>query len=104
MQVHSKDIIREKHWDNLFKIVDYTQVLWHQNSPQKSVDFINLYVKNCASIVDVGCGTSLLVDSLIQKGYKNLTLIDTSITALEIFKSRIKNNEVKFICCDIFTL
>lgn len=95
------DVRREKHWDSIFKNTDYTQVLWHQSSPQKSVDFVEKYGKDDAKIIDIGSGTSYLVDHLLEKGYKNITLLDTSKTALEIVKSRINNDNVKFICSDI---
>lgn len=92
---------RENHWDGIFKNVDYTQVLWHQSSPQKSLELIEKYVKDDANIIDIGSGASYLVDNLLQNGYKNITLLDTSKTALVIVKSRIKNDKVRFICSDI---
>ena len=95
---------RENHWDGIFKNVDYTQVLWHQSSPQKSIELIEKYVKDDANIIDIGSGASYLVDNLLQNGYKNITLLDTSKTALEIVKSRIKNDKVQFICSDILNL
>lgn len=92
---------RENHWDGIFKNVDYTQVLWHQSSPQKSIELIEKYVKVDANIIDIGSGASYLVDNLLQNGYKNITLLDTSKTALQIVKSRLKNDKVQFICSDI---
>jgi len=97
----SADKRREHHWDNLFQKVDYTQVLWHQSSPQKSVDLIVKYVKNNAKIIDAGSGASYLVDNLLKADYQNITLLDASKTALSIVESRIKNNKVRFICSDI---
>jgi len=96
--------LREKHWDSIFQNADYTQVLWHQSSPQKSIDTIKRYVKSDANIIDVGCGASFLVDNLLQDGYENVTLVDTSKTSLEIVKSRINNKKVQFICDDILNL
>ncbi|MDM5264404.1 methyltransferase domain-containing protein [Sulfurovum sp. XTW-4] len=95
------DVRRENHWDGLFQNTDYTQVLWHQSSPQKSVELIEKYVKDEANIIDIGSGASYLVDHLLQNGYKNITLLDTSKTALEIVRSRIKNENVQLICSDI---
>lgn len=93
--------LREKHWNNIFQKLDYTQVLWHQSSPQKSVELIKKHAKNDVNIIDVGCGASYLVDTLLNDGYKNITLLDTSKTSLDIINSRINNNKVKFICKDI---
>jgi len=97
------DIRREKHWDGIFQNSDYTQVLWHQNSPKKSVEFIKKYAKNDDNIIDAGCGASYLVDNLLQDGYKNITLLDTSKTSLEIVRLRVAHNSVEYICDDILS-
>jgi len=97
----SSIILREKHWDNVFKSSDYQQVLWHQSTPKKSLEFIKKYSTNQAKLIDVGCGASFLVDNLLENGYKEITLLDTSSTSLDIVKERISNDDVKFICGDI---
>ncbi|HFU76842.1 MAG TPA: class I SAM-dependent methyltransferase, partial [Arcobacter sp.] len=97
----ASDVRREKHWDNLFQNADYKQVLWHQNSPNKSVNFIKKYAKNDTTIIDVGCGASYLVDNLLNIGYENITLLDTAKTSLDIVHSRLHSDNVQFICSDI---
>lgn len=92
---------REKHWDGLFQKVDYTQVLWHQRSAEKSIELIKKHIKTDAEIIDVGSGASYLVDTLLHDGYTNITLLDTSKTSLDIVHSRINNTKVQFICGDI---
>jgi len=93
--------LRKKHWDNIFKSADYTQVLWHQSSPKKSIELIKKYTQNDANIIDVGCGASFLVDNLLKERYKNITLLDTSKTSLDIVKERINMDKVQFICDDV---
>ncbi|MCW8986854.1 MAG: class I SAM-dependent methyltransferase, partial [Gammaproteobacteria bacterium] len=44
------------------------------------------------SVIDVGCGASLLADNLITHGYKDITLIDLSDKALSLIKSRLGDN------------
>ncbi|HFU76303.1 MAG TPA: class I SAM-dependent methyltransferase [Arcobacter sp.] len=97
----ASNVRREKHWDNIFQNADYTQVLWHQNSPKKSADIIKKYAKVDTDIIDVGCGASYLVDTLLNDGYKNITLLDTAKTSLNIVQSRINSDKVQFICDDI---
>lgn len=98
----SAEVLRQKHWDAVFQKVDYTQVLWHQNSPQKSLDFIEKYATKESKIIDVGCGASLLVDALLEKDYKNITLLDTSKVALDIVKNRLKTDiQINYSCKDI---
>lgn len=95
---------REKHWDGLFKTKDYTQVLWHQTSPEHSLNMIRHYAKKEDAIIDVGCGASLLVDALLEDGYKDITLLDTSSTCLDIVKERLTSHTLPiYICSDILT-
>ncbi len=93
--------LRKKHWDSLFQRLDYTQVLWHQPSPQKSLELIKEYSITDSNIIDVGCGASHLVDNLLESGYKNITLLDTSKTSLNIVESRVSSNNIRFECNDI---
>ncbi len=94
---------RNLHWEKIFQTKDYTQVLWHQNSPKKSLDLIRSFAKNDAAIIDAGCGASLIVDNLLELGYKDITLLDTSRTSLEVVKNRINSLHVNYICGDILT-
>ena len=95
------DVRREKHWDTVFQTADYTQVLWHENSPAKSLKLIMQYSKKDDSIIDVGCGASFLVDNLLKNEYKDITLLDTAKTSLEIVKKRVKNENISYVCEDI---
>ncbi|NOR58116.1 MAG: methyltransferase domain-containing protein [Sulfurimonas sp.] len=100
----ASDELREAHWDNIFKTKDYTQVLWHQNSPDMSLDLIkSSNIGKDSSIIDVGCGASFLVDKLVEDGYKDITLLDTSTTSLEIVKERLGSHAhiTEYICSDI---
>ncbi len=92
------------HWDNVYSTKDYTQVLWHQRSPDLSLGLIEaLRLGKEAAIIDVGCGASLLADRLIEKGYEKLTLLDLSRTSLEILKARLGSaaDKAEFVCADV---
>ncbi|HEY9190009.1 MAG TPA: methyltransferase domain-containing protein [Sulfurovum sp.] len=97
------DVLRKQHWDTLFRTKDHTQVLWHQETPKTSFMQIEHYANKDDCIIDVGCGASLLVDMLIDDGYKNITLLDTSGTCLDIVKKRLcdKSDIPNYICSDI---
>ena len=68
-----------------------------------SLELINKYACKDDEIIDVGCGASLLVDNLIEQEYKNITLLDTSNTSLDIVKKRVANNASipTYICSDV---
>lgn len=97
------DAFRQAHWDTIFKTKDYTKVFWHQSSPEVSLRLINAYATKEDAIIDIGCGASLLVDKLIETGYTNITLLDTSKTSLDIIKKRLEGKAElpKYICTDI---
>lgn len=94
---------RQSYWDNFFNTKEYTQVLWHQETPAQSLKQIQSYATKEDNIIDVGCGASLLVDNLIDVGYKNISLLDTSLESLDIVKNRLANhaNLPTYICSDI---
>lgn len=41
------------------------------------------------------------MDNLLKNDYKNITLLDTAKTSLEIVKKRVKNENITYICGDI---
>jgi len=95
--------VRQSHWENIFRTKDYREVLWHQNSPTVSYDLITQYAAKDDTILDAGCGASLLVDKLIESGYNNITLLDTAATSLEIVKTRLGRSAdiPAYVCTDI---
>ena len=100
----SSEVKRKEHWENIFIQKDYTQVLWHENDPKKSLSLIKKYATSKSQIIDVGSGTSYLADRLMEEGLTNLTLLDTSKKALEIVKTRLNNKgNVEYICSDILS-
>ncbi|MDB2562300.1 class I SAM-dependent methyltransferase [Sulfurimonas sp.] len=97
----SKNEIRKNHWENIYKTKDVTQVFWYQSSPYKSVELIKEYLNIDSKVIDIGCGTSYLVDTLLEEGYSNISVLDISRNSLEILKNRIKSSKINFICSDI---
>ncbi len=98
------DLKRKKHWDDIFRTKDYTQVLWHQSSPKKSLEFIKKYAVPHSQIIEAGCGASFLADRLIEEGFTNLTLLDTAQSSLDIVKQRVNDADIHYICTDILKL
>lgn len=101
MNEHTQET--KKYWDKIFNTRDYTQVFWHQESPDISLELISTYSKTDSSIIDIGCGASFLVENLIAQGYTDISLLDTSEVSLEIVKTRLANNSniPKYINSDI---
>jgi hypothetical protein len=75
---------RQDHWDSVYRAKREDEVSWFQASPTLSLDLIHAAgVERSAPIIDVGGGASRLVDSLIEEGFANLTVLDVSEAATE---------------------
>ncbi len=78
------------HWEHIYRTKRSDQVSWYQPQPQRSLDLIR---RVCpppdGAIIDVGGGTSSLVDHLLDAGYSDLTVLDLSGTALEKTRARL---------------
>ncbi|MDQ1363218.1 MAG: hypothetical protein QG652_1079 [Pseudomonadota bacterium] len=65
-------------------------VSWFQQQPVVSLSLINsLHLPRDAAIIDVGGGASVLVDHLLEAGYRNLAVLDISEQALAHSQSRL---------------
>ncbi len=90
------------HWNEIYSNKVEDDLSWFQREPTTSVYFIEKYGNPSESFIDVGCGTSTLVDELVKRGFENLTLLDISAQALEIVKQRIPDkNKITFIASDV---
>ncbi|ATP55591.1 SAM-dependent methyltransferase [Pedobacter ginsengisoli] len=95
---------RKLHWENVYNTKASQQVSWAQDVPQTPLHFIDSFdLSEAASIIDIGGGDSKLVDHLLDRGYRNITVLDISAVALEKAKKRLGNraNLVKWIVSDI---
>lgn len=81
---------RRKHWENIYQAKELKDVSWFQPIPETSLDFLKHFnVPVTAKVIDVGGGDSLLVDSLLDLGFQDVTVLDISETALERAKLRL---------------
>jgi 2-polyprenyl-3-methyl-5-hydroxy-6-metoxy-1,4-benzoquinol methylase len=81
---------RQKHWEKLYQTKQHSEVSWYQPTPLISISYFELFkIPKEAKIIDVGGGDSFLVDNLLDKGYKDITVLDISNAALERAKLRL---------------
>jgi cyclopropane fatty-acyl-phospholipid synthase-like methyltransferase len=77
-------------WDNVFETKSEKEVSWFQPYPKTSIEFMELFnLPLDANIIDIGGGDSHLVDVLIEKGFKNIFILDISEIAIEKVKKRL---------------
>lgn len=94
---------RAAHWDAAFAGGD-EQRSWYQGRPSESVRAIERVVADRdAAILDVGGGSSGLSAALLAAGYRDLTVLDVSHTALSLARSRLGNRaeRVTWIAADL---
>ncbi|WP_035710192.1 class I SAM-dependent methyltransferase [Bradyrhizobium genomosp. I (2014)] len=81
---------RSAHWDHVYATKGEAEVSWYQDSPAISLEMIRAASPNHdAAIIDIGGGASRLVDALLQDGYRDVSVLDLSVNALEVAKKRI---------------
>lgn len=81
---------RQAHWDSIHTTKDERTVSWYQERPDISLDLIAATgVTADAAIIDIGGGTSHLVDALLAEGFSAVTVLDLSEAALAAAKARL---------------
>jgi len=82
--------VKQRHWENVYTTKDMSKVGWYQKEPTISLELLKKIGSTPKdAFIDVGCGTSTLADCLIGFGYKDITLLDVSQSALDIVKKRL---------------
>ena len=81
---------RKVHWESIHDGKSPLDVSWYQKEPSSSLELIrNTQVSDGEPIIDVGGGTSLLVDFLIEEGHSNIAVLDISQKALAYTQKRL---------------
>ena len=94
----------KEHWEKVFESKAENEVSWFQPYPETSIEFLELFnLPFDANIIDIGGGDSRFIDALLDKGYKNIWLLDISANAIERVKKRLgdKAVQVHFVISDV---
>jgi SAM-dependent methyltransferase len=80
----------KNHWEKIYNTNAPDRVSWYRPYLETSLTLIErAAVGYSASIIDVGGGESTLVDDLLARSYKNITVLDVSQTAIDVTKKRL---------------
>jgi 2-polyprenyl-3-methyl-5-hydroxy-6-metoxy-1,4-benzoquinol methylase len=81
----------QEHWEHVYGAKAPDQVSWFRPHLETSRGLIERASRGnrAVSIIDVGGGASTLVDDLIASGYRDLTVLDISPTALHLAQQRL---------------
>lgn len=94
----------QAHWDKVYSTKSPNEVSWYRPHLDRSIALIERAVPDrSARVIDVGGGTSTLVDDLLQLGYSNITVLDISEAAIAVTQSRLQDASrgVGWLCADI---
>ena len=95
------------HWDELFSDRPSRSFGWYEDEPSTLVDVLALSEPS-DSVIDVGAGTSFLVDRLLDRGYGDITLVDLAPSALDEVARRLEGDAradgVDMSACDVADL
>jgi SAM-dependent methyltransferase len=94
----------EMHWENVYVTKAPDQVSWFRAHLETSLSFIERSAPDrSARIIDVGGGESTLVDDLLARGYRSLTVLDISKTAIAVTKARLGGlaDRVEWLVADV---
>jgi ubiquinone/menaquinone biosynthesis C-methylase UbiE len=96
---------QKNHWNNIYATKPVDGVSWYQQKPEKSLQIIHQFTPsiNHPNVIDVGGGTSTLVDYLLADGYDSLVILDIAESALAQTKQRLGDvaQKVSWLVADI---
>jgi len=87
---------RSAHWEGVYATKAENEVSWFQENPAISLELIKqTHAAPESAIIDIGGGASRLVDALLRDGYRAVTVLDLSATAIEQARKRIGPESAK---------
>ena len=97
---------RQKHWEDIYATRAPESLSWYRSSADVSLAMI----KACAlgrdtAIIDIGGGTSVLAEQLLELGFCQVTVLDIAQSALAIDKARLgcRAQQVDWIAADVLS-
>jgi len=98
------DASRQAHWENVYATKGEKEVSWFQENPAPSLELTALTgLSEDAAIIDIGGGASRLVDVLLARKFRRLTVLDLSGAALAAARERLGGGgaDVKWVVADV---
>jgi ubiquinone/menaquinone biosynthesis C-methylase UbiE len=94
----------ERHWEKVYETKSEDEVSWYRPHLERSLFFIiDAKLGPEAPIIDVGGGSSTLVDDLLDLGHRDVTVLDISHTAIDRARERLgeRAGQVTWIVGDV---
>jgi ubiquinone/menaquinone biosynthesis C-methylase UbiE len=98
---------RKAHWDTIYKTKGPQAVSWYREHLETSLALIEgAAASRSAAVIDVGAGASTLVDDLLARGFRDVTVLDISQAAIEAAQRRLgpAADQVHWIAGDVLEM
>jgi SAM-dependent methyltransferase len=95
---------RRAHWQSVYRTRDADSVSWYRPHLEVSLELLAEAGMTAASrLIDVGGGASTLVDDLLERGLREISVLDISEDALAIARRRLgeRAREVTWYAQDV---
>ena len=95
---------KREHWESIYKRKNPDAVSWYRPHLDRSLKFIEKAgLSPTGALLDVGGGTSTLVDDLLNRGYEDITVLDLSERAIAHARARLgaRGRTVTWILGDV---
>lgn len=95
---------RQQHWETVYETKAADTVSWYRPHLDSSLALIERAAPDRgAAVLDVGGGASTLVDDLLTRGYRDLSVLDISAEALSVARARLGEsaNAVIWLAADL---
>lgn len=92
----------EAHWDEIYTTRSSHELGWYEPEPS-TLELVTAHTTPANSVIDVGAGDGRLVDELLDRGYRDVTVLDVSGASLERARDRLgaRADEVEWIHADV---
>lgn len=98
---------RQVHWQHVYETKRTDAVSWYRPHLDVSLELLGLAGLSADTrLIDVGGGASTLVDDLLERGLRDITVLDVSAQALAIARERLGNPpaSVTWLVADVLTV
>lgn len=81
---------RRDHWNHVYTTKSDADVSWFETSPGVSLQLLEAAgLSPTSRVIDIGGGNARLVDALLQRGVRDVTVLDVSGAALDRTRTRL---------------
>lgn len=92
----------QEHWNNAYLNSPEEKLGWFETDLTPTLNLVSkTNLDKSARILNVGAGSTTLIDELIKLGYTDLIASDLSEVALEKLENRIKSSKVDYVVDDL---